>query len=422
MAQIAAIVALLQAGLLLFAVLLGGMPSPTPPIGQPAIDLNNNIGAIAGTIAEAIVIVGLAVALLNRHVWGAFALVADSVMETFAKSFQFGAGATVGSLIFVAIYGAGAWALLHSEHKRPLHELKWREIVRYGLLLYAGLVTVGFIFGFIGFRKEMSTMPSFWVLTLVWSLSVLALAAKFDSRWPFETVVGVSTVAALFGLIDVPVNVSYYGVSFGNAFLLWLVGGMYLIAAGIVAWGVASVLPLPIVQPGEVAKSILAIRLREYDHTQVMRDTRRLLLIIGTMYMGLAYYLFTGGGLQGFVKDDWVGCAIAGMVYGAAALLKSFWFRFICIVFWTCDVVYSSIILGPQVSPSMFIPIGAYFTYQMWSHRTQILAGPTGSDQSCLQQPVTTGITNQSESYGFGLASTPDPSSDSGDRSKPVDG
>jgi hypothetical protein len=386
MVSVAIVVAFLQVILLLF-VLFGAISSPTNLTGEAAIDTTKMFSVVAAS-AEGIYIFGCAIALFKRRAWGAFGLVADSALNIPAKSFQFGAGSMLGSLIFVGIYWAGTSALLRSRHTRPLfRELKWHAIVRYGLLLYAGWQGVSFIFGLTGWNKDAAAIPFFWALDLIWGLAVLALSAKYDTKWSFETVMSVSIVAQLFSLIDVPFHVGYGGMTWEIAFLSWLVRGFFLLAAAVLAWGAATALPLPIMQPGEAASNILAFKLRHYNHTQVMSDVRRLLVVIGMLHIGAGYYLFTGGELRQFTEEEALSFALMGMVYMTAALLKSFWFRFICIVLWTCDLLYTSVVLNPKVSPSIFIPIGAYFAYEMWSRRKQIIAAKAAVEQNALEKP-----------------------------------
>lgn len=388
MTRIAATVALFQAGYMLF-VMLGAIESPITASGQPAIDARN-IWSIAGAIAEATLMVGFAIALLKRHVWGAFGLFGDAALNTLVKPFILGFGAFVGSLIPLVIYWVGTQASLNSEYKRPhLYELKWREIIRYGLLVFVGWQSVAFIFGFLGFRKDMAMMPEYWIILSTWLISVLALAAKYDTQWGFETVLCVSIIGNLLSLVtDVPFLVMHEGVDLGSALIDWDFNQSFVIAFGVVACGVASVLPLPIVAPGEAAKGLFGIHLRTYDYKGVMSDTRRLLLILGTIYILFGFYLFKGGQAKEFVQDNWLELVVMGIVFATSALTKSFWFRFVCISIWTADLIYTSMFATSQIRPSMFIPVGAYFVYQMWSHRRQIVAARKVPRPDVSDQPV----------------------------------
>jgi hypothetical protein len=193
--------------------------------------------------------------------------------------------------------------------------------------------------------------------------------------------------------------------------LTWLTSGFFMMAAAIIASGIAIMLPIPIMSPGEAAKSLVGVQLRGYGHTQVMRDAGRLLFLVGLVNIVVALHLFSGGRFHELEFEHWWASAALGGVYLSASLLPLFWFRFVMVLVWTCDVTYTSIFLGPRVSPSVFIPIGAYVTYQLWTNRKQILS---------IARPSV--IAGESISYGFGLGSALDSDSDSAIRSKSTDG
>lgn len=242
MIRATAIAAFIQAGILV-SVLLGAMTSPIIPGGQLAVD-RENVWSVLGGVAEAVLIVGFAAALLRRHLWGAYGLIADATINSIFKALYFNVSAAVISLVFVAIYCAGANTLRHSQHKRPLmHELRWRSISRYGLLLFGGQFVIAFIFGFLGLRGVMTTMPIYWIVATGWTVLILSLAARSDSQWSFESVLTVCFIAQCAGLVDVLYNVLSGGLILSQALLVWFAQGMFLFAQGIIVWAVISLLP-----------------------------------------------------------------------------------------------------------------------------------------------------------------------------------
>ena len=123
-------------------------------------------------------------------------------------------------------------------------------------------------------------------------------------------------------MTDIPVGILHDGIGMETAFQSWLASCYFMVGYGVIAWGIAKALPLPIVEPGEAIKSFIGIQLREYDYRGVMSDTRRLLFIIGTIHLGLAYYLSTGGQSKVFGQDEyeWLGLSIIGIIYLASEI------------------------------------------------------------------------------------------------------
>lgn len=238
-------IALFQTSFLL-SVVFSVSESPRTASGQLAIDVTN-IWSIAGGVAEAILIVGFAVALLKRHAWGAFGLLADAALNAIVKPLLFGAGAFFMSLVFVVIYWGGAKASLSSGDKRPqFYELRWHAIIRYGILVFIGWQGTGFMFGLLGLGKQMTMMPEYWIILSVWLIAVLALAAKNDTQWSFETVMCVSLIGSLLRLItDVPFYVLHQGMDLRSALIAWAFIHFVVMAFAVVAWGCTFVLPRP---------------------------------------------------------------------------------------------------------------------------------------------------------------------------------
>jgi len=70
------------------------------------------------------------------------------------------------------------------------------------------------------------------------------------------------------------------------------------------------------------------------------------------------------------MDNEW----LVGGIYVLAGLLKSFWFRFICLCVWTFDVLLTNGLQGTLEVSAGFILLGGIIIYKMWKYRNNIQA------------------------------------------------
>jgi len=105
---------------------------------------------------------------------------------------------------------------------------------------------------------------------------------------------------------------------------------------------------------------------KEYTRNQLMKGTRPFLIVMGLFQIIWAYDL---------KMYAWRGIAIVGGIYIIAGLIKSFWFRFICVCVWTWDVLLTNGIRGTLDIYTVIWPLlGAIIIYKMWKYRNNIQA------------------------------------------------
>jgi hypothetical protein len=104
---------------------------------------------------------------------------------------------------------------------------------------------------------------------------------------------------------------------------------------------------------------------REFTHEELMKESRRVLYLLGGVCLLLAtLQVLSGAGRRA------TGFAIVGALYCSAGLARSFWFRFACLTLWTVDLFFTNVVSGrPKVLGLVLMGIGGAFVYKMLKYR-----------------------------------------------------
>lgn len=188
---------------------------------------------------EAFLFFAFGIAVLKKHLWGAYSLLGLSSIELITKIFN--EVPPYLAIIFVGICVMGVWSLATSEqyHAPTLRSLKWKTICTFALLIYGAGFLTGFVYGAMGFREVMGTMPTYWV-TSYGLMTILFWQAGIRSRpWGFETalVTGIGVIFISL-LIDVPFN-KYQGTVWEEALNNWVFGAWLIIGSATLGGGLS---------------------------------------------------------------------------------------------------------------------------------------------------------------------------------------
>lgn len=116
---------------------------------------------------------------------------------------------------------------------------------------------------------------------------------------------------------------------------------------------------------------------QQYTGERAMRESRVLLLLLAIMYSisGISAYL--GAKTEG-VRYGGIGILIFSGLCLLASILKSFWFRFICLALWVIDLFISLFFFQGGFNPLriLYLVIGLVFIYKMWRLRKQRIVQP----------------------------------------------
>ena len=180
------ILAMLQAAVVILA-LLGVFPNPRLGSGQHLIGSASVLGVFSLSI--------LSLTVWKRRLWAAYALFAYTAVAAVAKLPILGSSSLLSSLLFVILYGSGAFALKYSDHVAPtLCELNWKKIAAYTVVLTIGHVLISFLSQVLYFLAVNESVALF--LALVWPVALFTLAAKESEPWGMETVLTITALMA----------------------------------------------------------------------------------------------------------------------------------------------------------------------------------------------------------------------------------
>ena len=113
----------------------------------------------------------------------------------------------------------------------------------------------------------------------------------------------------------------------------------------------------------------LAFWNKEYDHSELMKDSRWLLIFIGAANIIMGWIRYSSA-LPGGDEDSALGIILIGGFSLGAAFVPSFWTRLVFIFLWIADLVYINLIMGRMHPVSIiFIVVGTVFIYKMLKYR-----------------------------------------------------
>ncbi len=205
------------------------------------VDYDRLWGSV-GIIAEIILFVALGIAVIKRRLWGSYALVTLTGLELIFK-FYLGVSPWI-HIIYVGICFMGAKGLETSEHHAPAFQsLNWRVVVQSGLVGFGGDFLIGFVYGYMGFREVMGTVPTFWLSEFAWYLLIFAHAGNRGKPWALETTLATGVLVRLIVLVTVLPFSAYQGATWGDLFGSWLAGGFLTMGAAALGWGFSYLIP-----------------------------------------------------------------------------------------------------------------------------------------------------------------------------------
>jgi hypothetical protein len=117
---------------------------------------------------------------------------------------------------------------------------------------------------------------------------------------------------------------------------------------------------------------------REYTKARLMSESRNLLIFIGIIQT--AFGVFLASSEHSYMSFDWkltvvVYCAL-GSIYVLIGFLKFYWLRFIAILFWILDLIYTNWVpFGFKRHGSLslfFIFMGLVFLYKMVVYKDNV--------------------------------------------------
>jgi hypothetical protein len=107
--------------------------------------LRGDGGVTIYSLLEIVALIGLAVATWRHHLWATYALVGMGLLTLAAQVVTTG---TTGWPLPLAFYLVGAFVLARSAHVIPA-SIDWKRILRFALLYMIGVVSIGFVSGFL---------------------------------------------------------------------------------------------------------------------------------------------------------------------------------------------------------------------------------------------------------------------------------
>jgi len=360
MPQVAALLTFLQ-GIVSFAQFLGIVRVPFE-VQYPLV-----------LVLPAVTFLGLGTAVFSRRLWGAYALVGYSILDTIIKLKLFGAAGASG-LLFLGVYVLGTWNLAKASHIAPsLRDLRWRGIIGFSVISMVGSASVAFVFGFLGLREQMHTYPLYWISTLGWVILIFALVGKWAAPWRLEGILICVVLVNVLNVLDVVLNV-VRGYALADSLLGWANTVGFSLGLGLVGLILSRLRSLPALSPADLSPRRLILFRRDYAFAEVMHDTRHLLIFVALVHMGVAYYLYSGNPFRDLVPEDWLGFVLLGGLYLVAGIVRSFWLRFITLAIWVMDLLYTTLIIERKPSNAALVFVGVFFLVLMWRKRVDRLA------------------------------------------------
>ncbi len=151
------------------------------------------------SLLDVVVLSAFAIAVLKRHLWGAYALVGYGLIDYAVKVAQSG---ELWAAYFV-IYLIAAWFLRKKPHVAPetIRTLQWRSIIKYAIAWWAGFEFLSFIFQSLdliqGVERQSTEVGGVvhMILLVVWGVVIFGLQAWRARAWAFETVLLTSAAA-----------------------------------------------------------------------------------------------------------------------------------------------------------------------------------------------------------------------------------
>lgn len=360
MPQIAVLLAFLQ-GIVTFAQSLGIVKVP--------LEVQYSLGLVL----PAITLLGLGIAVFLRRLWGAYALVGYSILDTIMKLKLFGAAGTA-SFLFLGVYVLGTWNLARASHIAPtLRDMRWRGIIGFSVISWVGSGSVAFVFGFLGLGEQMHTYPLFWLSSLGWVILIFALAGKWAAPWRLEGILICVFLVNLLNVADIAFNV-VRGYTLSDSLLGWANTVGSSLGLGLVGLILSRLHSLPSLAPADFSPKRLILVRRDYTFVDVMHDTRQLLAFVALVHIGVGYYLYSGNAFRELAPEDWTGLVLVGGLYLVAAIVRSFWLRFVCLAIWVMDLLYTTLIIEKRPNDMVMVFVGVFFLVLMWCKRSDRLA------------------------------------------------
>lgn len=201
----------------------------------------------SGVFFDVIVYTILGIAAYQRHLWGAYGLVAMSILELPAKGID-GVGVLLASAGFAACFVKGTIDLFNSKNFPVSVELEKRFILKWSLLI----LLIGALSGFF-----QTFNPSVVQLALgppgspgrVWGLRIAAvllicgaqiIAVRRKSRWPLEHILLASLVVwVVSGIVDGLVLYPSNEMSGGDVLAYITLQGLPVFVTAFVAYGIS---------------------------------------------------------------------------------------------------------------------------------------------------------------------------------------
>jgi hypothetical protein len=192
MFKIAAFFAFFQASVILLS--LAGIVPMTPGDAE-------GVHIFIQAVEHIVILVGYGIAMLNRRLWAAYALIAYLIASALNTGSYVGATAGLLHLAPALVYILGALSLARVTHLAPSrHELRWRSILLHTLLFGSGIFVLAIAYVLAGYSGEHSN-PSYELLVLTWAGIVFALATRLARPWALETALSLTATVAVIDLV-----------------------------------------------------------------------------------------------------------------------------------------------------------------------------------------------------------------------------
>lgn len=180
---------------------LSSLDSNSPP------EFNGVLLNTSGVFFDAIIYSILGIAAYQRHLWGAYGLVAISLLELPIKGGFGGVGTLLGSVAFAACFVKGTIDLFNSRNFPLSVELDKRFILKWSLLILLIGVLSGFFQTFnpsviqlvLGPPGSPGRVWGLRIAAFLFTCTALVIAVKRQASWPLEHVLCASLVAWIVG-------------------------------------------------------------------------------------------------------------------------------------------------------------------------------------------------------------------------------
>jgi hypothetical protein len=199
------------------------------------------------SLLDVIVLSGLAIAVFNRRLWGAYALAGYSLLDLVVKVDFFPmtvSSRDITSALPLLIYVAGALVLQASPSRLApsLAELNWMVAIVAAVVWVAGNFVIGFFFGLFGFIKggvPINTTAALvqMMLYIGWGILVSYSVAR-RRFWPLETILLVALISIPLGAVDL-LTAHMTRIDF-------VIRVIWFLAFGLIGFGLASLTSGPV--------------------------------------------------------------------------------------------------------------------------------------------------------------------------------